>query len=494
MNVRYATGCLPRTTDKASSTVATMANPSATVHGGTFGFLAAFAVMCGFAARRLVPVSKTRGALIKMKAGSYGCRPSKKYRACKGMPPLYARPEFRNFVTSQKKQLERDYTKASQIEKLVKRGLYGKVKLSFASNHFVDEIPWYPHPQSGIKAEVQNQEPDHCMDSPLYVRKYIEPAKFKKLSIPSWEMPHNFEKFVNLQDMVNAGMQYGHAPGQWNQKMLKYLYSEHDGTHIFDLVQTGAMMNRACYWAMEVAARGGKFLWTGTKSQAGKRIKEAALRTKSFYCDKMWVGGILTNQIMVKKGFEKLKTMMQEKSQGKWEAMKTNDQRQAEVDLRFFKAKYGGVMDMNGCPDVLIAVDGVKEKKGINEAEIAGIPVIALLDSNADPHWIDFPVAGNASGTRSIDLFISKLEEAIVRGQAQHSLNPVEEPVEKVFDNWLFSRDRRRDVRRRSKRQHFQKIQWGGYEAWNDAHPWGKIPGVAKFQSFSWQKGEYKFP
>merc|ERR1712137_1396915 len=131
--------------------------------------------------------------------------------------------------------------------------------------------------------------------------------------------------------------------------------------------------------------------------------------------------------------------MMQEKQQGKFQSFSASAKdSEKEKELKLLEYKYGGVTELKGLPDVMIVVDAVKEKIAVNEAEIAGIPVIALLDSNADPHWIDFPVAGNASGTRSIDLFVSKLEEAIITGQAMRASNPVEEPVEKTFDAWMF--------------------------------------------------------
>merc|ERR1719291_847846 len=137
----------------------------------------------------------------------------------------------------------------------------------------------------------------------------------------NWEMPANFSKSVTLEELVAAGMQYGHASGVWNPKMLKYLYAEHDGTHIFDLVQTAACLNRACYYVMEAASKGAVFLFSGTKDQAKPLIKAAALRTGMHYCDSRFIGGLLTNWQQVQKGVQLLKKMSVEYEQGAWKIL-----------------------------------------------------------------------------------------------------------------------------------------------------------------------------
>lgn len=378
------------------------------------------------------------------------------------------------------------YRKASDIEDIMKKTMYGKVQFQFSSEHFTDELPLITSQrQSGPRAK----ERPHLYDDFLYVRKYLEPAKFKKMSIVNWEMPENFTKSVTLQELVKAGVQYGHASGVWNPKMLKFLYSEFDGTHIFDLVQTAACLNRACYYAMEAASKGAVFLFVGTKQQAGTIVKQAAERTGMHYCDTRFVGGLLTNHAQVKKGIRKMKKMVLEKQQGAWRIESQQVQEKNELMIGRLIRKYQGVVNMDGLPDIVVFVDEVKERNPIAECTRIGIPTIGLIDSNSDPTFIDLPVPGNASGSRSIDLVIGKITESILRGQALRTATPVgdREVIPKEWDPWIFSKDRIRQIRRRSKRQPWHKVTYGGYDQFKKAHPFGRIPVMAPFDpNFSW--------
>merc|ERR1719436_1178894 len=187
---------------------------------------------------------------------------------------------------------KRNFKTNAQVEEMMKHRLSGRAQIKFSSPHFVDEIPWPG--TTGSDERVSNQtKVDHLYDNPFYVRKMLEPAKFKKLEIIGWDMPENFTKTVTMQELVQVGMQYGHAAGAWQPKMIQYIYSNMDGTHIFDLVQTAAQLNRACYYAMECASKGAKFMFVGTKEQAGPLIKDHAQRCGAFYAENRFVGGLL---------------------------------------------------------------------------------------------------------------------------------------------------------------------------------------------------------
>jgi len=330
----------------------------------------------------------------------------------------------------------------------------------------------------------------HHMDDMMYVRKYIEPTKFKKTEIMNWELPENFSKSVTLEELVAAGMQYGHASGVWNPKMLKFLYSEHDGTHIFDLVQTAACINRACYYAMEAAAKGANFIFVGTKEQAGPLISQAAERVDQAFYDYKFPGGTFTNWKLVPMGVNLMTKMRDDKQQGLWRGESQVKVRMMQSRLRRLTRMFRGVEHMNEIPDIVILVDEFKERKVVNECTRIGIPVIGLVDSNNDPTNVDLPVPGNASGSRAIDLFLSKISEAILRGQSirANTLVGDREEIPKEWDPWIFSTERLRYLRRRSKRQPWHKAVYGSYEAYKKVHPFGRIPAVAPFkEDWTWK-------
>mmetsp|Transcript_82570 Transcript_82570/g.207777 ORF Transcript_82570/g.207777 Transcript_82570/m.207777 type:complete len:250 (+) Transcript_82570:1-750(+) len=249
-------------------------------------------------------------------------------------------------------------------------------------------------------------------------------------------------------------------------------------------------MNRACYYLMEAASKGANFLFVGTKEQASPLTKEHATRCGAFYCDIRFVGGLLTNTPQVGKGIKLYNKLKQQQAQGAWRMDSKDEQLRNKAALIRLGRKYGGVASMEGLPDIVVVVDPVKERAAVAEAARLGMPVIALCDSNANPKHIDFVVPGNASGAKSIELFLHKVTEAINLGQAlknQTAPGDVQE-IKPQWDPWLFSMDRLRYMRRRSMRQPWMKESYGSYEKWKRAHPWGSIPTLTEFRKFSWQE------
>lgn len=450
------------------------------------GIAVAFVLIAGLgmAARRR-PAS-SRCAKVGMQA-----RGRNFLTPCKhGMKPVIHRPIARDFLADQVKMMKKKYPTPDKMEEIVKTTIYGKVQFAFSSKEFYDKIPWLPiggNAGGGGGRGMRNQ-PNHIYDDTVYVRKFLEPAKFKKLEIPNWEMPEGATKVASLQELVAAGVQYGHSSGSWNPRMLKYLYSDFDGTHIFDLVQTAAMLNRACQYCFEVASKGARFHFSGTKSQASMIIQDNAIRCGATYTHRRFVGGLFTNFRMVRLGCEKLIKMQAEERQGAWARLPKETQEQNKLVVGHLNKKYKGVAKIERPPEICIIVDSVKERVCVDECTRLGIPVIGLIDSNSNPKFIDFPIAGNASGSASIDLVISKLTEAILRGKAVYEMtDPGNKPTfEPHFDPWLFSKDRMRHSRRRNKRQPWHNTVYGSYEEWMKANPMGRIPKVDEYYDIQW--------
>jgi len=391
-----------------------------------------------------------------------------------------AKPYMRHHMKKLFKESEGSH---EYMENLMKKRLFGKFQFQFASPHFVDEIP-YAGP--GAKQDNRRKGTDHIYDSSFYVRKFLEPPKFKKLEIVGWEMPEGFNKNVTLREMVEAGMQYGHMSCNMNPLMMPYIYSNMDGTTIFDLVQTAANLNRACYYCMEAARNGATFFFSGTKENIGPIIKEKAESCGSWYADLRATPGMFTNELMNRPAMKMLKVMEREQAQGAWKSLTPTEQKLKKSKLERMQRRYHGMMDMEGFPDIVIVVDPIKERGIVAECGRLGIPVIALADSDSHTRFLDIIVAGNASGTKSAELFLGKLSEAISLGKNMGVKAGDMPEVKPEWDPWLFSMSRLREFKHKSKRQPWMRQEYGGYEKYKAAHPWGVIKNPGTFHKFSW--------
>jgi small subunit ribosomal protein S2 len=446
--------------------------------------VAAAAALAGAAMSR-----RARVVQVATHASKYN-RP-RKLQMTKGSKPLIHRQLFRDYLKNLHKPIVQKFNKEGglkEFEDWVKNMAYGKIKFNFTSRHFVDNLNEIDAGMMGDGSGGRKEPIDHHVGDPFYTRKYLQPAKFKKLELAAWEMPADYSNSVTLKELVDAGVQYGHTTSVWHQDMVKFLYADHGGTHIFDLVQTAAWLNRACYYCMEAATKGAKFLFVGTKEQAQASIVEAAKRTNSYYAQNRFVGGMLTNFRCRQESIELMQSLEREKQQGLWDGYGEDVRAAKENQLRRMQAYYKGLEDMDNFPDIMIVVDEKKERYAVAEATAMGIPVIGLIDSNCNPKNIDIPIPGNASGKASIDLVIGKLTEAIMRGRSIMQVTaPADRHVHyKAWDPWLWSIDRQRCIRRRSKRQPWHKQQYGSYEKFVKAHPYGRIRPVVPYKKWSW--------
>eukprot|EP00933_Yihiella_yeosuensis_P064158 TRINITY_DN674_c0_g1_i2.p1 TRINITY_DN674_c0_g1~~TRINITY_DN674_c0_g1_i2.p1 ORF type:complete len:531 (-),score=119.32 TRINITY_DN674_c0_g1_i2:291-1883(-) len=447
------------------------------------------AAVLGLSAVAALAARRRRDSSRAPNVGMYGRGHRRFLPGGKGLKPMIHRAITRNILTDTFDQYLKKNRSLDDIEGLVKNQLSGKMFMQFSSQHFTDEQPLAPA-DGKINRGAMGGDFEHKYDDAFYRRKFLEPAKFKKLAIAAWEMPENFTKSVSLKELVDAGVQYGHKSNQWNPSMMPYLYADHQGTHIFDLVQTAAALNRSCYYVMEAAARGANFLYVGTKSQARPVIAKEARRVGASYCSRRFVGGVLSNFPNIRENVVKMQKWEEDKRQGKWNSLNKGEQDNKLEQLRIYEKFYKGIENMTDLPDICIFVDELKERKPLAECHRLGIPTVGLLDSNNNPKFIDLPIPGNASSSRSIELVIGKLTEAIARGQAIRERTAVgdREKAKKEWDPWIFSKDRIRSQRRRSKRQPWMKAIFGGYEQWKKANPFGHVGTVVPYHNFEWQK------
>eukprot|EP00930_Biecheleria_cincta_P070487 TRINITY_DN58125_c0_g1_i1.p1 TRINITY_DN58125_c0_g1~~TRINITY_DN58125_c0_g1_i1.p1 ORF type:complete len:547 (-),score=78.35 TRINITY_DN58125_c0_g1_i1:62-1702(-) len=417
-----------------------------------------------------------------------------KFHPCKkGSRPMVYRKISRDIMSSVVEGfLKHPKRDKAFLEHVIKTQMHGRFQLKLESDHIYDNIPFHQmatddgKPGGGFRGKPSKL--GHHPEDPYYDRRFLNPGSFKKMAIAHWEIPENCTRQVTLKELVDAGVQYGHKSNKWNPKMLPYLYADNDGSHIFDLVMTAAGLNRACYYCMEAAARGAEFIVIGTKEAAREHIKKFGEETGVHYVDQKYVGGILSNFKKVRKSVEIMTRLRDEKQQGAWSSYAPGYREGTESMLRKTTRKYHGIEKMDRIPDICIFVDERKEKGAIQEMQKLGIPCVGLIDSDSDPTFVDLPIPGNASGSRSIELVLGKLADSIKNGKviaaaAREGEKPV---IPKEWDPWVFARERMRHMRRRTKRQPWMKQLYGSYEKWKESHPFGSVTHMAPFHEFVW--------
>ena len=224
----------------------------------------------------------------------------------------------------------------------------------------------------------------------------------KKMTIPN----------INLKELVEAGVHFGHKSQRWNPKMLKYIHSTRENIHIINLNYTVQMLSEALKVIDDVVSKGGKILFVATKKQAASKIASLANETNQYYVNHRWLGGMLTNWSTITKSIKKMKELEVLKSNPnneftKKEILKISNQ--YEKLVRSLK----GISEMQNSPDLVFIIDTKLEHIAVSEANLLKIPIIGIVDTNADPDKVNYPIPGNDDSRRSIDLYCSLIKETI---------------------------------------------------------------------------------
>ena len=198
--------------------------------------------------------------------------------------------------------------------------------------------------------------------------------------------------------------------------MKPYLFGDRNGVHIIDLSQTVPLFARALDFVTQTVQRGGKVLFVGTKRQAQDAVAEAAKSSGQHFVNHRWLGGMLTNWKTISNSIKRLKTL-EEQLSGETAGLTKKEVLQLTRERDKLEKSLGGIRDMGGLPDIMFVVDTNKEELAIKEANVLGIPVVAILDSNSDPSGIAFPVPGNDDASRAIRLYCDAVAEAVNNGR-----------------------------------------------------------------------------
>jgi len=224
---------------------------------------------------------------------------------------------------------------------------------------------------------------------------------------------------INLSQLLEAGVHFGHKAYRWNPKMFPYIYSEVNNIHILDLVQSATLLKEANSYLQSASSQGKKFLFIGTKRQASTLIAQEAKRCESYYVNHRWLGGMLTNWTTLKERIQRLKDLEQQEADNTFELLTKKEASLRRKELQKLRKHLDGIKHMERLPDVAIVIDQKREMTAIRECRKLDIPVVSILDTNCDPDLVDIPIPGNDDAVRSIKLILKSLTDSIIAGKLQ---------------------------------------------------------------------------
>ncbi|MCM8540392.1 MAG: 30S ribosomal protein S2 [Lentisphaeraceae bacterium] len=222
---------------------------------------------------------------------------------------------------------------------------------------------------------------------------------------------------ITVQDLLEAGVHFGHQTKRWNPKMKPYIFGSRNGIHIFDLGKTMYCLNEACKFLYKSVAQGGDILYVGTKRQAQELVTESAQRDNMHYITHRWLGGTLTNLDTIRKSIAKLGKLQKMEEDGSFDKMKKKESSRLRREMNKLDRALCGIINMKKKPAVMIVVDVVKERIAVKEANILGIPVVGLIDSNVNPDLVKYGIPGNDDAVRSLKVILDQLSTAIHAGK-----------------------------------------------------------------------------
>ena len=244
------------------------------------------------------------------------------------------------------------------------------------------------------------------------------------------------DESLSMRALLEAGVHFGHQTHRWNPRMRRFIFAQRNGIHIVDLQQTMELLEQACAFATEVAASGKRILMVGTKKQAQESVKEEAVRAGQYYINQRWLGGTITNFTTIQTRIDHLVDLEERKVRGEFNRLLKKEALKLDAKIEKLNRYLGGIKDMTSLPGALFIVDVGRENIAVAEARRAGIPIIALVDTDCDPTSIDWPIPGNDDAIRSIRLVSGHIARSAQAGHNEWLASRggysqvVDEPVE----------------------------------------------------------------
>ena len=236
---------------------------------------------------------------------------------------------------------------------------------------------------------------------------------------------------TNFEELLDAGVHFGHLKRKWNPAMAPYIFMERNGIHIIDLHKTIAKLDEAASAMKHIARSGKKILFVATKKQAKEIVSEKVKEVNMPYVTERWPGGMLTNFPTIRKAVKKMGSIDKMATDGTFTNLSKRERLQVTRQRAKLEKTLGSIVDLTRLPSALFIVDVTKEHIAVREAKRLGIPVFAMVDTNSDPTDIEFPIPANDDASKSITLIVGILCQAIEEGLNERKLEKDKEPVQK---------------------------------------------------------------
>jgi small subunit ribosomal protein S2 len=236
---------------------------------------------------------------------------------------------------------------------------------------------------------------------------------------------------ISMKALLESGVHFGHRTQRWDPKMKEYIFTERNGIHIIDLQQTVKSLNEASTLVRDTVADGGKILFVGTKRQAQEMIELEAKRCGMPFVTVRWLGGMLTNWTTMRQRISELERMERMRDRGDFDLITKKEALGITRQIEKLEMRFSGIRNMTHLPDLIFVVDVRKEETAVREANILGIPVVAMVDTNCDPENIDYVIPSNDDAIRAIKLIVGYMADAVLEGKAMRKDDEEEIPAAK---------------------------------------------------------------
>lgn len=286
---------------------------------------------------------------------------------------------------------------------------------------------------------------------------------------------------VSMKKLLESGSHFGHQTRRWDPKMRPYIYTSRNGVYIINLEKTQQKLDEAYLAMKDIADRGGKVLFVGTKKQAQVVVMEEALRTGSFFINQRWLGGTLTNFRTIQKRIRRLIEIEEMEASGLMEKYPKKEVSQIRKEAARLENFLGGIKEMKKIPDAIFVIDPKVEHNAVAEARKLGIPVFGIVDTNCNPEEVDYAIPANDDALRSVKLIVTLMSDAIMESKGgllsiayQKEEGEVEVSMADVIQNveeQAAENERRRRARNEERRQRFNNDRGSDRGDRNDRRP-----------------------